>query len=230
MGHLRPDRCRTSSCCSSPPGQGAPSRARPTTAQLCSQQAFFDHYAAIPRELTTDHPLTSRHRPPGPARTPVYVSGGYRSSPFLSVLFSMFIHEGWLHLLGNMLFLVIFGNNIEDQFRKVPYLVFYLFSGYVAAYGFAFASQLSRPLVGASGAIAGVLGAYLASSPAPRSGRCAVPVLHRSASPRGWCSAGGSCCSGPTPPATPHPAGLRGVPGARLRFPGRLRRRLARAR
>jgi len=65
-----------------------------------------------------------------------------------------------------MLFLAIFGNNIEDKFRKVPYLLFYLFCGYVAAYGFAFANQSSvEPLVGASGAIAGVLGAYLVIYP-----------------------------------------------------------------
>jgi membrane associated rhomboid family serine protease len=139
-----------------------------TTAQLCSQQAFFDHYAAIPHELTTDHPLnqvaTGR---PGPSPDTCYVSKpAYHKSPALSVLFSMFIHEGWLHLLGNMLFLVIFGNNIEDRFRKIPFLLFYLFCGYVAAYGFAFANQSSvEPLVGASGAIAGVLGAYLVIYP-----------------------------------------------------------------
>jgi membrane associated rhomboid family serine protease len=65
-----------------------------------------------------------------------------------------------------MLFLIIFGNNIEDRFRKLPYLFFYLFCGYVAAYGFAFANHASvQPLIGASGAIAGVLGAYLAIYP-----------------------------------------------------------------
>src|SRR6202011_2301316 len=75
----------------------------------------------------------------------------------------------WLHLLGNMLFLVVFGNNIEDRFRKLPFLLFYVFCGYVAAYGFAFANQTSvQPLIGASGAIAGVLGAYLAIYPRAR--------------------------------------------------------------
>jgi membrane associated rhomboid family serine protease len=78
----------------------------------------------------------------------------------------MFLHAGWLHLLGNMLFLVVFGNNIEDRFRKIPYLLFYLFCGYVAAYGYAFAYRTSvEPLIGASGAIAGVLGAYLVLYP-----------------------------------------------------------------
>lgn len=139
-----------------------------THALLCSQQAFFDHYAAIPHEMITDHQLaqvaTGR---PGPAANTCYVgTPTYHKSPPLSVLFSMFIHEGWLHLLGNMLFLVVFGNNIEDKFRKIPYLLFYLASGYVAAYGFALANQSSvEPLVGASGAIAGVLGAYLVIYP-----------------------------------------------------------------
>jgi membrane associated rhomboid family serine protease len=87
----------------------------------------------------------------------------------LSVLTGMFVHAGWLHLLGNMLFLLIFGNNVEDRFRKLPYLIFYLACGFVAAYGFAFVHPSSvAPLVGASGAIAGVLGAYLALFPRAR--------------------------------------------------------------
>ena len=57
---------------------------------------------------------------------------------FVPIFASMFLHGGWLHLLGNMLFLLIFGNNVEDRFRKLPYLVFYVACGYVAAYGFAF--------------------------------------------------------------------------------------------
>ena len=125
-----------------------------TTARLCSQQAFYDHYAAIPHELITDRqlPLVATGQP-GPSTDTCYEGRpAYHKSPPLSVLFSMFIHEGWLHLLGNMLFLVIFGNNIEDKFRKIPYLLFYLFSGYVAAYGFALANHSSvEPLVGASG-------------------------------------------------------------------------------
>ena len=87
----------------------------------------------------------------------------------LSVLTAMFVHAGWLHLLGNMLFLLVFGNNVEDRFRKIPYLIFYVACGYVAAYGFAFVHPGSvEPLVGASGAIAGVLGAYLALYPRAR--------------------------------------------------------------
>src|SRR5262245_51908400 len=81
----------------------------------------------------------------------------------------MFLHAGWLHLLGNMLFLVVFGNNVEDRMRKLPYLVFYLAVGYVAAYGFALAHPDSTaPLIGASGAISGILGAYLVICPRAR--------------------------------------------------------------
>jgi membrane associated rhomboid family serine protease len=136
--------------------------------QLCSQEAFYDHYAAIPRELITDRqlPLVATGQP-GPRPDTCYVSRpAYHKLPPLSVLFSMFLHAGWLHLLGNMLFLVIFGNNIEDRFGRLRYLVFYLLCGYIAAYGFALSNQTStEPLIGASGAIAGVLGAYLVLYP-----------------------------------------------------------------
>jgi membrane associated rhomboid family serine protease len=81
----------------------------------------------------------------------------------------MFLHGGWLHILGNMLFLWVFGNNVEDRLGRLRFLVFYLFCGYVAAYGFAFGSPHSTAtLVGASGAIAGVLGAYLVMFPRAR--------------------------------------------------------------
>ena len=137
-------------------------------AQLCSQEAFYDRYAAIPHELITDHqlPLVATGQP-GPRPDTCYVSRSpYHKVPPLSVLFSMFLHAGWLHLLGNMLFMVIFGNNIEDRFGRVRYLLFYLLCGYIAAYGFAFVNQSSiEPLIGASGAIAGVLGAYLVIYP-----------------------------------------------------------------
>jgi membrane associated rhomboid family serine protease len=140
-------------------------------AQLCTEAAFLDHYAAIPRELVTDHQLPQvATGKPGPVpNTCVASRPPYDKVPPLSVLFSMFLHAGWLHLLGNMLFLVIFGNNIEDRFRKVPYLLFYVLCGYVAAYGFALANRTSaEPLIGASGAIAGVLGAYLVLYPRAR--------------------------------------------------------------
>src|SRR5580704_6242518 len=82
--------------------------------------------------------------------------------PWLTLFTSMFLHGGWLHLGGNMLFLWIFGNNIEDVLGPVRYLLLYLVSGVAAALCQAFADPASTaPMIGASGAIAGVLGAYL---------------------------------------------------------------------
>jgi membrane associated rhomboid family serine protease len=82
--------------------------------------------------------------------------------PEVSVLTSMFLHGGWLHLIGNMLYLWIFGNNIEDSMGHVRFVVFYLACGVAAALAQSFAAPDSTvPMVGASGAIAGVLGAYL---------------------------------------------------------------------
>jgi membrane associated rhomboid family serine protease len=85
-------------------------------------------------------------------------------------LFSaMFMHGGWLHLFGNMLFLWIFGDNVEDRFGHVKFLVFYLAAGIAATFAqFALAPHSSVPNVGASGAIAGVLGAYILMFPRSR--------------------------------------------------------------
>jgi membrane associated rhomboid family serine protease len=93
----------------------------------------------------------------------------YHKIPALSVLFSMFLHGGWLHLLGNMLFLWVFGNNVEDRLGRLRYALFYLVCGYLAAYGFALAdANSSQPLIGASGAVSGILGAYLVLYPKAR--------------------------------------------------------------
>jgi membrane associated rhomboid family serine protease len=79
-----------------------------------------------------------------------------------NVFISMFLHGGVLHVSGNMLYLWIFGNNIEDRLGHFRYLVFYLLCGVVAAYGHALSEPSSMiPMIGASGAIAGILGAYL---------------------------------------------------------------------
>ncbi len=85
---------------------------------------------------------------------------------------SMFMHAGWLHLLGNMLFLYVFGDNIEDAFGHVGYLVFYIISGLVATLAYIVSillvpaiGDLAAGLVGASGAISGVLGAYIVLYP-----------------------------------------------------------------
>ena len=88
------------------------------------------------------------------------------------VLTSMFLHASWLHVLGNMLFLWIFGNNVEDVMGRLRFLVFYVASGFAAALAqtwvtlhYAGEHAASVPMVGASGAIAGVLGAYIVLLP-----------------------------------------------------------------
>ena len=74
----------------------------------------------------------------------------------------MFMHAGWVHLGGNMLYLWIFGDNVEDRFGHVRFLVFYLLCGVAATFAqMAFSSGSNVPNLGASGAIAGVLGAYI---------------------------------------------------------------------
>ncbi|MDR5675140.1 MAG: rhomboid family intramembrane serine protease [Armatimonadota bacterium] len=89
--------------------------------------------------------------------------------PYFTLVTSMFLHGGWLHLLGNMLYLWIFGNNVEDAMGHGRFAVFYLLSGLAAAgLQVAFQPASSVPMVGASGAIAGVLGAYLVLFPHAR--------------------------------------------------------------
>ena len=84
----------------------------------------------------------------------------------LTLVTSMFLHGGWMHLLGNMLFLWIFGDNVEDSMGHLRFLVFYLVCGVAAALAHAALNADSTvPMVGASGAISGVLGAYLVLHP-----------------------------------------------------------------
>ncbi|MBQ0852741.1 rhomboid family intramembrane serine protease [Streptomyces sp. BH-SS-21] len=141
--------------------------------QLCHLHAFLEQWAAIPRELI--HGQLPTTVPTGDVGAGATGRGcavgppGYDKSPQLSVLTAMFVHGGWVHLLGNMLFLLIFGNNIEDRLGHMRYALFYVACGYAAAYGFALVNADSTdPLIGASGAIAGVLGAYLVLYPRAR--------------------------------------------------------------
>lgn len=87
----------------------------------------------------------------------------------ITMFVSMFLHGGWLHLGGNMLYLWIFGDNIEDRLGHFKYLLFYLLCGLAATFTHAVMNPTSRvPSIGASGAIAGVLGAYLILFPKAR--------------------------------------------------------------
>ncbi|MER5603992.1 rhomboid family intramembrane serine protease [Streptomyces sp. NPDC002265] len=155
------------------PGLAGSAGAGDHLSRLCQLHAFLDHYAAVPRELI-------HHQLPGTVPTGAVGVGaqgpgclvgppGYAKSPPLSVFTAMFLHGSWLHLLGNMLFLLIFGNNIEDRMGHIRFTLFYVACGYAASYGFALLNDASvDPLIGASGAIAGVLGAYLVLYPRAR--------------------------------------------------------------
>ncbi|MDQ7844243.1 MAG: rhomboid family intramembrane serine protease [Armatimonadota bacterium] len=102
---------------------------------------------------------------------PARITGAAAGAPaaYPTLLTSMFLHGGWAHLLGNMLYLWIFGDNVEDLMGHGRFLIFYLLTGMAAVWAHILTAPASAvPLIGASGAIAGVLGAYLALFPRAR--------------------------------------------------------------
>jgi membrane associated rhomboid family serine protease len=139
-----------------------------SASRACRQEAYFQHWGAVPHELVTNS--VSRVTVLGPVPEGCVVGERpYRKTPFVSALTAMFLHGSWLHLLGNMLFLFVFGNNVEDRFGRVRFLLWYVAWGLLATYAFALTTPSSTSvLVGASGAIAGVLGAYLVLFPRAR--------------------------------------------------------------
>ena len=110
-------------------------------------------------------------------------------TPSATVFSSMFLHGGWMHLIGNMLYLWVFGNNIEDAMGHVRFIVFYLLCGMAAVFAQALPDPQSQiPMIGASGAISGVLGAYLLLYPHARV-LVAIPFgfyLHTMRIKAGW--------------------------------------------
>jgi membrane associated rhomboid family serine protease len=149
---------------------------RPQDPETGEDVKFTFRYAAIPCEVVEGRPLTEPEvvqtldgeaeacdrRAPDDASQEVFPE----KSVWIAILSSMFLHGGWLHLGGNMLFLWIFGNNIEDRMGVVPYIAFYLLSGLAAAAAhIAVQPDSTIPVVGASGAVAGVMGAYLVLFP-----------------------------------------------------------------
>jgi membrane associated rhomboid family serine protease len=107
--------------------------------ELSGGDPFIEHWSVVPRRLLAN---------PG--------------SDFPTIFTSMFMHAGWLHLGGNMLYLWIFGDNVEDSFGHLKFLIFYLLCGVAATLAqLAFSTGSNVPNLGASGAIAGVLGAYI---------------------------------------------------------------------
>ena len=93
-------------------------------------------------------------------------AGDVRPDAIYPLITHMFLHGGWLHVIGNMLYLWIFGDNVEDRLGSLRYLAFYLLAGIAAAVGQGLIAP--APMVGASGAVAGVLGAYLFLFPGSR--------------------------------------------------------------
>jgi membrane associated rhomboid family serine protease len=136
---------------------------------------FLLELVAGPRGLDTIFyqwgivPCTFTGTCPARLRTP----GGFVALPqhpdYLTLLSSMFLHGGWMHIIGNMWSLWIFGDNVEDRMGRTGFLCFYLLSGLAAGFLHIFFNISSRvPTVGASGAIAGVMGAYLLLFPHAR--------------------------------------------------------------
>lgn len=142
-----------------------------------SNQKFTYAYSTVPAEIITgkdyvtddktfEDPVTGdRFSIPGLQETPVSV--------YLTLFTSMFMHGGLAHIFGNMLFLLIFGDNIEDRIGHFRYLIYYLVCGLVASLTQVFATaafggNLLLPSLGASGAISGVLGGYLLLFPTRR--------------------------------------------------------------
>jgi len=127
-------------------------------AELNGGEAFIQQWAFVPRRFLAN---------PG--------------ADFPTLFTSMFMHAGWLHLLGNMLYLWIFGDNVEDRFGHLKFTIFYLLCGIAATFAqLAFSSGSNIPNLGASGAIAGVLGSYILLFPRGRvnvlMGRGVIPM------------------------------------------------------
>jgi membrane associated rhomboid family serine protease len=117
-----------------------------------SLDAFITRWGVVPAQLTA-----------------AWRAGNYVSTETATLITSQFLHGGWFHLLGNMLYLWIFGNNVEDRFGRVGFLVFYLFGGVIAGLSqVAIDPESTVPTIGASGAIAATLGAYFVMFPRAR--------------------------------------------------------------
>lgn len=145
---------------------------------LGNNDQFTYSFSTVPAEILQGHDIIT------PARTVSYMGqrmiipglGPTPGSVYFTLFTSMFMHGGFMHLAGNMLFLWIFGDNIEDRLGHVKYLIFYLLCGVIASLAHVFATgvfatseaELLVPSLGASGAISGVLGGYILLYPKRR--------------------------------------------------------------
>src|SRR5438552_4885181 len=137
--------------------------------ELSAGDRIINGWSLIPKEITTGQDLVGVVHVPGFDQT-ITLYPAPLGNVYLTLLTSMFMHGGWLHIGSNMLFLFIFGDNIEGNFGSLKYLVFYLLCGFAADF-----TQIILgggdsviPNLGASGAIAGVLGAYIVLFPQAR--------------------------------------------------------------
>src|SRR5215813_15462160 len=149
--------------------------------QLGSNDQFTYSFSTVPAEILSGHDIvTSARQVIDPITRQVITIPGLGPTPgtvYETLLTSMFMHGGILHIAGNMLYLWIFGDNIEDNFGHLRFLVFYLLCGLIAAFSQIMVDPDSViPSLGASGAIAGVLGAYLFLLPGNRV-RVLVPLF-----------------------------------------------------
>ena len=147
---------------------------------LGTDEKFTYAYSTVPAEITTGKDIVTPNRvveQPGTGQR--YLVPGLQRTPipvYLTIITSMFMHGGIAHILGNMLFLWIFGDNVEDRMGHARYLIFYLVCGVLASLAHVYATvafsndpaSLLIPSLGASGAISGVLGAYLLMFPTRR--------------------------------------------------------------
>ena len=143
-----------------------------------SNEQFTYSFSTVPQEILTGHDVVTATRvlptPTGPVQIPGL--GPTPVSVYLTLFTSMFMHGGIAHIAGNMLFLWIFGDNIEDRLGHLRYLFFYLLCGVIASLSHVFATAaladsqaaLLVPSLGASGAISGVLGGYILLHPSRR--------------------------------------------------------------
>lgn len=138
---------------------------------------FTYAFSTVPQEIVTGEDLvTGSEQFQDPSTGQIFTLPGLQPTPisvYITLLTSMFMHGGWAHILGNMLYLWIFGDNLEDRLGHGRYLLFYLLVGLLATLAHVFTSvligdNLQIPSLGASGAIAGVLGGYLLLFPGNR--------------------------------------------------------------
>ena len=155
--------------------QGSASSQQLAAAGASERDQIAIEYGAIPREITDPGtycaPKLRRGEPaPCGSRSEIEQDEGIEQAPWwLTIVTSMFLHADILHIAGNMLFLWVFGNNIEDSTGRLRFVAFYLLAGTIAVYAQALLDpESTQPTIGASGAVAGVLGAYALLHPRAR--------------------------------------------------------------